>query len=173
MGWIPTKVLYKLQVSVVQEVQSCTHTETIDLQHTKDNREELYLVLEKVKIETKYEKYRTNRLEKGLALVYDIIPKSVQIEEPMMTQKIDQIVQTINQYMKDIENLQEQLIPTTPLEVKEQRKQEVAGKMEKMELQVNVVVDLFDRATQIWIKLEEDQQVQHWDQEEENIMASI
>jgi hypothetical protein len=32
---------------------------------------------------------------------------------------------------------------------------------------------LFDRATQLWTKLEEDQQVQHWDQEEEKISATI
>jgi hypothetical protein len=32
---------------------------------------------------------------------------------------------------------------------------------------------LFDRETQLWTKLEEDQQVQHWDQEEEKISATI
>jgi hypothetical protein len=82
-------------------------------------------------------------------------------------------VQTIDQYRQKIENLWEQLIPTTPLEVKEQRKQEATGKMEEMELQVNAIVDLFDRETQLWIKLEEDQQVQQWDQEEERISATI
>jgi ribosomal protein S2 len=34
-------------------------------------------------------------------------------------------------------------------------------------------VDLFERVTQLWTTLEEDEQVQHWDQEEENISASI
>jgi hypothetical protein len=32
---------------------------------------------------------------------------------------------------------------------------------------------LFDRVAQLWKKLEEDQQVQHWDEEEENISATI
>jgi hypothetical protein len=32
---------------------------------------------------------------------------------------------------------------------------------------------LFDRATQLWTKLEEDQQVQQWDQEEEKISTAI
>jgi hypothetical protein len=32
---------------------------------------------------------------------------------------------------------------------------------------------LFDKATQLWTKLEEDQQVQQWDQEEEKISATI
>jgi hypothetical protein len=75
----------------------------------------------------------------------------------MTTQKIDQIVQTIDQYRQEIENLREQLIPTTPPEVKEQRKHEAVGKMEEMERQVSATVDLFDRETQLWTKMEEDQ----------------
>jgi hypothetical protein len=57
MERIPTKALYKLQVSVAQEVQSRARTDTTELQHTKDNKEELELVLEQVKLETKDEKY--------------------------------------------------------------------------------------------------------------------
>jgi hypothetical protein len=82
-------------------------------------------------------------------------------------------VKTIDQYRQEIENLWEQLIPTTPPEVKEKRKQEATGQMEEMERQVSTTVDLFDRETQLWTKLEEDQQVQQWDQEEEKISATI
>jgi hypothetical protein len=42
----------------------------------EDNREELELVLEKVNIETKDEKYHANTLKKGLDVAYDRIPKS-------------------------------------------------------------------------------------------------
>jgi hypothetical protein len=35
------------------------------------------------------------------------------------------------------------------------------------------VEELFDRTTQIWTILEEDEKVQQWDQEEERINASI
>jgi len=45
--------------------------------------------------------------------------------------------------------------------------------MDEMEWQVSTIVDLFERETQIWKKIEEDQQVQHWDEEEENISATI
>jgi hypothetical protein len=89
MGPIPTKELYKLQFSFAQ---SCTHIDAIDLQHTKDNREELELVLEKVNLETEYD-----RLEHGLVVAYDKIPKSAQITESTSTQKIDQIMKTIDQ----------------------------------------------------------------------------
>jgi hypothetical protein len=105
MGRIPTKALYKLQVSVAQEVQSRARTDTTELQHTKDNKEELELVLEQVKLETKDEKYHMDRLEQGVVVAYDRIPKSAQIAEPTTTQKIDQIVQTIDQYRQEIENL--------------------------------------------------------------------
>jgi GTPase SAR1 family protein len=42
-----------------------------------------------------------------------------------------------------------------------------------MERQVCAAADLFDKATQLWKKLEEDKQVHQWDQEEEKINATI
>jgi hypothetical protein len=57
--------------------------------------------------------------------------------------------------------------------VKEQRKQEATMQIKEMERQVIVEVDLFEKETQLWAKLEEDQQVQQWDQEEERIRTTI
>jgi hypothetical protein len=42
----------------------------------KDNKKELELVLEKVKVKTKYEKYHSDRIEQGLDVAYEKIPKS-------------------------------------------------------------------------------------------------
>jgi hypothetical protein len=81
------------------------------------------------------------------------------MEKLTVTQKIDQIVQTIDQYRQEIEHLWEQLIPTTPPEVKEQRKQETTTQIKEIERQVRVADDLFKKATQLWMKLEEDQHV--------------
>jgi hypothetical protein len=108
-----------------------------------------------------------------LVVSYDKIPKSTQKIELTTMQEIDQIVQTINQYRQEIESLSEHLIPTTPPKVKEQRKQQAATQMEEMEQQVRAVADLFDKAVQLWKKQEEDQQVEQWDQEEENISATM
>jgi hypothetical protein len=36
-----------------------------------------------------------------------------------------------------------------------------------------MAADLFDKAAQLWTRLEEDPQVQHWDKEEERINATI
>jgi hypothetical protein len=55
----------------------------------KHNKEELELVLEQVKIDKKDKKYHTDRLEQGLAISYERIPKSMQIAEPTTMQKID------------------------------------------------------------------------------------
>jgi hypothetical protein len=51
----------------------------------------------------------------------------------MVTENIYQVVQTINQYQQEIEHLQEQLKPTTPPEVKEQRKQEATTQIKEIE----------------------------------------
>jgi hypothetical protein len=55
-------------------------------------------VLEQVKLKTKDEKDCADRLEQGLIVSYDGIPKRSQITKLMMMQKIDQIVKTIDQY---------------------------------------------------------------------------
>jgi hypothetical protein len=54
-----------------------------------------------------------------VVVAYEKITKSTQITEPTTMHKIDQIVQTIDQYRKEIKNLWEKFIPTTPPEVKE------------------------------------------------------
>jgi hypothetical protein len=57
----------------------------VELQQTKDNKEELELVLEQVKLETKDEKDHVDRLEQGLVVAYEKIPKSAQTTELTMT----------------------------------------------------------------------------------------
>jgi hypothetical protein len=58
----------------------------------------LELVLEQDKIDTKDEKDRTDRLEKELDVAYEQIPKTVKMEKLTVTQNIDRIVQTNDQY---------------------------------------------------------------------------
>jgi hypothetical protein len=42
-----------------------------------------------------------------------------------------------------------------------------------MERQVYIVADLFEKETQLWTKLEEDEQVQQWDQKEERVSVVV
>jgi hypothetical protein len=76
----------------MQEVQSCACTYVVELQQTNENKEELELVLEQVKIETKDEKDHVDRLEDGLAKAYEKILKSAQTIELTMTHNIDHTV---------------------------------------------------------------------------------
>jgi F0F1-type ATP synthase gamma subunit len=72
-------------------------------------------------------------MEKGLVVAYEKITKSPQTIELTMMQKIDQIVQKIDQYRHEIEHLREHLVPTTPPEVRDQRKHEATTQIEEME----------------------------------------
>jgi voltage-gated potassium channel Kch len=67
---IPTKALYKLRVSFMQEVQSRAQTDVTNLQPTNNVKEALELVVKQVKIETKEEKECVERLEHGLNSTY-------------------------------------------------------------------------------------------------------
>jgi hypothetical protein len=50
----------------------------MELQQIRDNQDELELVLEQAKLETKDEKDHADRLEQELVVAYDKIPKSAQ-----------------------------------------------------------------------------------------------
>jgi hypothetical protein len=54
--------------------------------------------------------------------IFGKLPSTVQGNELPAAEQINQIVQGIDQYKKEIENLREHLTPETPREVKEQRK---------------------------------------------------
>jgi hypothetical protein len=45
--------------------------------------------------------------------------------------------------------------------------------LQEIEKQVGIAADLFEKEVQLWTRLEEDPQVQHWDKEEERINATI
>jgi hypothetical protein len=53
---IPTKAMYKLQVSVAQEVQSRAREDATKLQVTRDGKDALETMIEKVNMETQEEK---------------------------------------------------------------------------------------------------------------------
>jgi hypothetical protein len=65
------------------------------LQHTKNGKEALELVVEQVKIETKEEKECTDNLEQGLIVAYNRILNSVQATESSVEENINLIMQKI------------------------------------------------------------------------------
>jgi hypothetical protein len=101
------------------------------------------------------------------------LPTTTQGSELPSAEKIDQIAQEIDQYQKKIETLHGQIRPTTPPPVKEKRKQEAEMQLQELEKQISMAANLLDKEKQLWTRLEEDPQVQHWDKEEDRINAMI
>jgi hypothetical protein len=57
----------------------------------------------------------------------------VQSDEITSIENIERIAQAIDQYQKEIENIREKFIPTTPPSVKEKRKQEATTQLHEIE----------------------------------------
>jgi hypothetical protein len=131
--WIPSKALHKLQVSITQEVQSHAHTDLAELQQATKKRDTLEIICEQAKFETQEERECMNGLEQKVAGTYEKIPNTTQRDVLTVVEKIDQIAQEIDQYQKEIENLQEHLTPTTPPEVREQRKKEATREVQEID----------------------------------------
>jgi hypothetical protein len=130
---MPSRELYKLQVSVDHEIQSRAHKNLVELQQATKKREALETVCAQAKSETKEEKECRNELERRVEEVFGKLPTTAQGNELPATEKIDQIAQAIDQYQKEIETLRGQIRPTTPPAVKEQRKQEATIQLQELE----------------------------------------
>lgn len=102
---IPTKELYKLQVNVVQEVQSHARTDAAELQETRNGKDSLELVVKQLKIETKEEKQCRDNLETKLKEVFTRILGSAQASLRNVEEHIQIIVQTLKDCKKEIEEL--------------------------------------------------------------------
>jgi hypothetical protein len=77
---IPTKALYKLQVSIMQEVQSRVRIDAVELQEMKGEKESLELVIEQVKFDTRGEKECTDKIEQWVTTVYNHLPDRAHAE---------------------------------------------------------------------------------------------
>jgi predicted nucleic acid-binding Zn-ribbon protein len=117
MVQIPTKAQYRLQASIMQEVQSKAHTYATNLEVGRGVVETLQITCDQLTSEKEEEKERMDKLEKGLTMVYDHIPDSAQALERSAEEKIKIISQTIEGYRQEIEELKEKINPMTPPEV--------------------------------------------------------
>jgi hypothetical protein len=71
---IPTKELYGLQTSVMQEVQSIAHADDTNLEVGREVAEVLQITWDQLTMDKEEEKRCTNKLEKGMTEVYNNIP---------------------------------------------------------------------------------------------------
>ena len=122
---IPSRELYKLQVSVDQEMQSWAHKKLLELQQATKKREALETVCAQAKSETQEEKEQKNKLERRVEEFFWKLPTTAQGNELPAAEKIDWIAQAIDQYQKEIETLNGHIRLKTPPTVKEKRKEDV------------------------------------------------
>jgi hypothetical protein len=116
---IPSRALHKLQVSVNHEMQSRSHKKLVKLQKATKQREVLEKEYEQARSENREETEHRNELERRVREIFGKLQNTAQENELPATKKIDQIVQEIARYQKEIKDLQEKITPTTPPAVKE------------------------------------------------------
>jgi len=112
-----------MQVSVTHELQSQAREDVIELQVTRDGKEALEMLIEYINMDTQEKKQWLDKFEKKMKEVFTKIPKSVQEAMRSGEEQIQIIVQILEDYKKEIEDLNENLTPTTPLEVTTEREQ--------------------------------------------------
>jgi hypothetical protein len=166
---IPTKVLYKLQISVAQEIQSRAHADATSLQLAKEVNNTLEITLNQVKFERDETKKCTGRIEKQVEEVFKTISDSAQGENIPTEDKIEKITQAMETYRIQITELTELLVPSTPPEVRIQREQEATGHTESIALIIQEITELYNKSAQLWTNLQEDGKLQELDQKEEGI----
>ena len=78
MAQKPTKAIYGLQATVMQEVQSRARTDATNLEVGKEVAEVLQITCDQLTMEKEEEKRRVDKLEKGLTEVYNSLPDCAQ-----------------------------------------------------------------------------------------------
>jgi hypothetical protein len=117
---IPMKALYKLQISVAQEIQSRERSDATNLQIAQ---EENITLKEAVSQEGKAKKIvqqKLEEMEKHISTVFQTIPNNAESEGVSSEEKMRKIVQALEQYKDQIKELEECAVPTTPPEVRVQ-----------------------------------------------------
>jgi hypothetical protein len=82
---VPTKVLYKLQISVAQEIHSRASTDETSLQLANEVKRTLELTIDKVQFERDTVKQNIARIEHKVEEVFKTIPDSTQEGEILPT----------------------------------------------------------------------------------------
>jgi hypothetical protein len=89
MAQIPTKALYRLQASIMQEVQSRAHMDATNLEVGRGVTEMLQITCDQLTSEKEEEKEHTDKLEQGLTMVYNHIPDSTQAPDRSADENIN------------------------------------------------------------------------------------
>ena len=91
LTWMPSRELYKLQVSFNHKMQSQAHKNLLELQQETKKREALEIVCAQAKSKTQEEKECINELERRVEEIFGKLPTTAQGNELPDIENIDQI----------------------------------------------------------------------------------
>jgi hypothetical protein len=102
---VPMKALYKLQVSVAQEIQLRARADATNLQLAKKVSDTLKITINQVQVERDEVKQCTGRIEKWVEEVFKTIPENAEGGNIPMKEKIEKITQAMENYRSHITEL--------------------------------------------------------------------
>jgi len=109
----PMKLLYKMQISVVREIQSRACVYVTSLQLTNEVKRKMELTIDHVNFERDTIKKKTTRMEKNVQEEFKKILGSAQENMSLPTEEeIEKINQAMESYRRNITELMELLSPS-------------------------------------------------------------
>jgi hypothetical protein len=114
-----------------------------------------------------------DNLEKRLEEVFQTISDSALAGEINAEEKLKKIAQMMEEYKQEIVELVGKITPTTPPEVRSEREQQATEQAYLLALEVKEITELYERTTQIWTSLAEDERIQKLEQREEKLNVAV
>jgi predicted nucleic acid-binding Zn-ribbon protein len=113
MSTTPTKALYKLQVSIAQEIQSRSSSDTTNLQLVQEKNVALKEAINQEGQRKEIVKQKVVHMETQIDTFFQAISDETVLEETYSEEKITKIAQTLQQYKEQIKELEECIVPMT------------------------------------------------------------
>jgi hypothetical protein len=125
-------VLYKLQVSVMQEIQSGEIFDVTNLQLAQEDNTSLKEALRQKGKEKNISQQKVDEMENQSQAVFQSISDNKGVQAASSQEKMRKIVQTLQQYKEHIKELEEHVVPMTPPEVREKIEKDVIASAENI-----------------------------------------
>ena len=114
MPKIPTKALYKLQVSVVQNIQSRARSDMMNLKIVQEENMALKEAISQEGQRKEITQKKVDQIVTQIDVFFQSISYDTVYDETSLEEKITKIVQTLYQYKEKIKEFEEHIVPTTP-----------------------------------------------------------
>jgi hypothetical protein len=153
LSQFPIEVLHSLQTSIMQEIQLCMVSTSMELTKVVADNDVLQEEYDKLMLERDEVAQRTKRLKQVVQGVYSNIPEvSMEVDTPLEEQvtKISEAIQGFHMKIIDLEACQ---TPSTPPEEREKREKTIVMTVESIKSMDEECVKLYEGSTQVWTVL--------------------